>query len=113
MTRHRIVNDYLIRHCDLSPATSDIIGLVVSQRITFRKAIGYPEPLLVGLSVSKVGRSSVTYRVGLFEATRRSERTEKGVLWQLERKEEVRLTAISLNALTLSSPARTGSGCVD
>lgn len=91
-----IVNDYLIRHCALDPSRSSVIGLVVSQRITFSKPIGYPDPLLVGLSVVKLGRSSVTYRVGLFRARQSPRARETGMTWDLDRLDEVRRATGSL-----------------
>ncbi|KAA8569539.1 hypothetical protein EYC84_001157 [Monilinia fructicola] len=47
-----IVNSYLIEHCGLNPPTSSQYGLVVHSH---------------ALRVNKLGKSSVTYEIALFE----------------------------------------------
>jgi len=77
-----IVNTYLIEHCGLDPKTSPLIGLVVSsfcqvrllffilaasyRQHQFFAPVGFPQVLDLGLRVSKLGNSSVTYEVGVF-----------------------------------------------
>lgn len=61
-----IVNAYLIAHCDLSPRTSDSIGLVVSSHAQFFSPLSFPIVLDLGLRVNHLGNSSVTYEVGVF-----------------------------------------------
>jgi len=61
-----IVNTYLIAHCDLSPQTSDSIGLVVSSHAQFFSPLSFPVVLDLGLRVNHLGNSSVTYEVGVF-----------------------------------------------
>lgn len=62
-----IVNTYLIAHCDLSPRTSDSIGLVVSSHAQFFSPLSFPVVLELGLRVNRLGNSSVTYEVGVFQ----------------------------------------------
>ncbi|KAL9099763.1 MAG: hypothetical protein Q9163_004781 [Psora crenata] len=62
-----IINAYLMAHCDRNPSTSDQIGLVVSSYCHFFAPVGFPVLLDLGLRVNKLGRSSVTYEVGVFE----------------------------------------------
>lgn len=47
-----------------SPA--DVIGLVVSSWSTFHRPLSFPSQLLLGMRVTKLGRSSVSYEVGVF-----------------------------------------------
>ena len=61
-----IVNAYLIAHCELSPQTSGSIGLVVSSHCQFFSPLSFPEVLDLGLRVNHLGKSSVTYEVGIF-----------------------------------------------
>jgi acyl-CoA thioester hydrolase len=61
-----IVNAYLIEHCDFSPQTSDFIGLVVSSHCQFFSPLSFPDVLDLGLRVDHIGKSSVTYEVGIF-----------------------------------------------
>ena len=62
-----IVNDYLAGHCGIRAASSPVIGLVVASFSEFYRPVGYPQILELGLRVSKLGNSSVTYEVGVFE----------------------------------------------
>lgn len=62
-----IVNDYLANHCGVQATSASVIGLVVSSFSDFYRPVGYPQVLELGLRVSKLGKSSVTYEVGVFE----------------------------------------------
>ncbi|KAF8268255.1 thioesterase [Lactarius quietus] len=61
-----IVNAYLIAHCELSPQTAGTIGLVISSHCQFFSPLSFPEVLDLGLRVNHLGKSSVTYEVGIF-----------------------------------------------
>jgi acyl-CoA thioester hydrolase len=61
-----VINAHLIAHCDLSPQTSDTIGLVVSSHCQFFFPLSFPDVLDLGLRVNHIGKSSVTYEVGVF-----------------------------------------------
>jgi len=62
-----IINDYLARHCGVQATSSPMIGLVVTSSSDFYRPVGYPQVLELGLRVLKLGRSSATYEVGVFE----------------------------------------------
>lgn len=63
-----IINEYLIKYCGLEMASqTKPIGLVVASQAQFYASATYPSMITAGLIISKVGKSSVTYRVGLFE----------------------------------------------
>lgn len=65
-----VVNEYLIKHCGLDPldaSKTKPIGLVVASSANFYAPTSYPSVLEAGLRITKVGRSSVTYGVGIFE----------------------------------------------
>jgi acyl-CoA thioester hydrolase len=62
-----IINAYLIEHCGQRPTSSPLIGLVVSSHCTFYAPLSFPVLLDLGLRVTKLGKSSVTYEVGVFE----------------------------------------------
>ncbi|KAJ7674188.1 thioesterase thiol ester dehydrase-isomerase [Mycena rosella] len=61
-----VVNTYLMEKCGLDPATSPLIGLVVSSFCEFFAPLSFPQVLDLGLRVNKLGTSSVTYEVGVF-----------------------------------------------
>ncbi|KAJ2896795.1 uncharacterized protein MKZ38_005241 [Zalerion maritima] len=62
-----VVNAYLMEHCGLNPETSPQYGLVVHSHGDFFGAIAFPKVAELGLRVNKLGSSSVTYEIGLFE----------------------------------------------
>ncbi|KAI9064944.1 thioesterase [Trametes sanguinea] len=62
-----VVNTYLIQHAHLEPTTSSLIGLVVSSFCHFFSPVSFPAVLDLGLRVTKLGSSSVTYEVAVFE----------------------------------------------
>ncbi|MBO0847261.1 MAG: acyl-CoA thioesterase [Nocardioides sp.] len=45
----------------------DAIGLFAEVSCRYRREVGYPAPIDLGLVVDHVGRSSVVYRVGFFQ----------------------------------------------
>jgi acyl-CoA thioester hydrolase len=62
-----VVNAYLIEQCGLHPASSDQYGLVVHSHADYFSPIAFPAVAELGLRVNKLGGSSVTYEIGLFE----------------------------------------------
>ncbi|KAF9239901.1 thioesterase [Melanogaster broomeanus] len=63
-----VVNAYLIDYCQMDPTKSDQIGLVVSSFCEYFSALSFPDVLDLGLRVTNLGKSSVTYEVGVFKA---------------------------------------------
>ncbi|MBS44931.1 MAG: 4-hydroxybenzoyl-CoA thioesterase [Nocardioides sp.] len=43
------------------------VGLVAEVTCRYFAEMGYPRPVEIGLAVERLGRSSVTYRIGLFQ----------------------------------------------
>lgn len=62
-----VVNSYLIDSCGLNPPTSSQIGLVVHSHCDYFSPTGFPSVVDLGLRVNKLGKSSVTYEIGVFE----------------------------------------------
>ncbi len=62
-----IINSYLIEHCGLRPPTSSQIGLAVRSESDYFGPVGFPSIVDLGLRVNKLGKSSATYEVGVFE----------------------------------------------
>jgi acyl-CoA thioester hydrolase len=60
------VNGWLIEAGLLDIANGDPIGLVVETGCRYAAALTYPEPVEIGLGVERLGKSSVTYRLGVF-----------------------------------------------
>ncbi|MCJ1453671.1 hypothetical protein MMC28_004019 [Mycoblastus sanguinarius] len=62
-----IINAFLIEHCGLKPPTSNQIGLVVHSQCNFFGPVAFPTMVDLGLRINRLGKSSVTYEVGVFE----------------------------------------------
>jgi acyl-CoA thioester hydrolase len=60
------VNRHLMDAGLLDLKNSATAGLVVETGCIYFESVAYPERLEVGMAVVKLGRSSVTYRLGLF-----------------------------------------------
>lgn len=62
-----VVNAYLIENCGFSPQDSPQYGLVVHSHNDYFSSIAFPAVAELALRVNKLGRTSVTYEIGLFE----------------------------------------------
>ncbi|ORY65453.1 HotDog domain-containing protein [Pseudomassariella vexata] len=62
-----VINTYLIEHCGLDPPTSAQHPLMAHTHSDYFSAISFPKVAELCLRVNKLGKSSVTYEVGLFE----------------------------------------------
>ncbi|KAI8931925.1 hypothetical protein NX059_010826 [Plenodomus lindquistii] len=62
-----VVNTYLIQKCGLHPPISPQIGLVVHSHCDYLAPIEFPAIVDLALRVNKLGKSSVTYEIGVFE----------------------------------------------
>lgn len=62
-----VVNTDLIKHCALHPPTSSQIGLVVHSNCDYFAPVEFPAVVDLALRVNKLGKSSVTYEIGVFE----------------------------------------------
>jgi acyl-CoA thioester hydrolase len=60
------VNAYLIEQGVLDRSGGTTIGLVVSSSCNYFEPLSYPEPVEAGISGTRLGRSSVEYRIGIF-----------------------------------------------
>ena len=62
-----VANQYLIGFADFNPINASIIGVVVHSNCTYIKAIAYPNKIEAGLTIKKLGKTSVTYGIGIFK----------------------------------------------
>lgn len=62
-----VINTYLAQHCGQSPRTSAQYGLVASSNTDFLSSLAFPAVAETRLRVRKLGRTSVTYEVGIWE----------------------------------------------
>ena len=61
------INAWINTHCDVDPVTAPWLGVVAESGCRFYSELKFPDPLVVGLAVTRLGNSSVTYRLALFE----------------------------------------------
>ena len=60
-------NALLIEKVNFDIHQSPIIGLVVDSACSFLHELSYPEIIDVGVTISKIGNSSLTYEVAIFK----------------------------------------------
>jgi acyl-CoA thioester hydrolase len=61
-----VVNQFLIAHRVLDVEKSPVIGLVVETQCKYFASVAFPDEVSAGLRVTKLGKSSVRYEVGIF-----------------------------------------------
>ena len=61
------INQLLINYGILNFASGDHVFLVASSGCDYFSELSYPDKLEVGLAISRLGKSSVTYDLGLFK----------------------------------------------
>jgi len=61
------VNQYLIENASLNIQDSPIIGYVVNSNCNYLSGISFPGIIDVGIVVKKLGKTSVTYEIGIFK----------------------------------------------
>ena len=61
-----LVNRFLVDQGVLKVGESDVVGLVVETGCAYFAPIAFPDDVIAGLRVSKLGNSSVRYEIGLF-----------------------------------------------
>jgi acyl-CoA thioester hydrolase len=61
-----VVNKWLMDNGLLEIGTADVVGLVVETSCAYFAPISFPDDVVAGLRVSKLGNSSVRYEIGLF-----------------------------------------------
>jgi len=62
-----VVNNHLVEATGVDIRELSAIGVVAEVSCRYFAEVGYPAPVDLGMVVDKVGRSSVIYRVGLFQ----------------------------------------------
>ncbi|MEZ0365580.1 acyl-CoA thioesterase [Mycobacterium sp. pUA109] len=62
------INGWINTSIDLDPLATPSLGIVAESGCRYFSELRFPERLVVGLAVTRLGRSSVTYRLGVFRA---------------------------------------------
>ena len=61
------VNGYLIEATGTDIRRLDAVGLVAETQCEFKRELNFPGDVHAGLAVSRLGTSSIVYRIGLFQ----------------------------------------------
>nr|WP_269462781.1 thioesterase family protein [Mycobacterium basiliense] len=64
------INAWIVTLTGVDPLTMSTLGIVAESGCRYFSELRFPEGLVVGLAVTRLGRSSVTYRLGVFRAGR-------------------------------------------
>jgi acyl-CoA thioester hydrolase len=62
------INGWIQTNVELDPLATTAQGIVAESGCRYFSELHFPERLVVGLAVTRLGRSSVTYRLGIFRA---------------------------------------------
>ena len=62
------INAWIDTTCGIDPMEVPWLGVVAESGCRYLSELKFPDPLVVGLAVTRLGNSSVTYRLGLFTA---------------------------------------------
>jgi acyl-CoA thioester hydrolase len=60
------INTWIIQRTGVAPADSTYLAATAQNGCQFHRELFFPQQLEVGLRVARIGRSSVTYHLGLF-----------------------------------------------
>ncbi len=61
-----VINTYLIREGQLDPVAGDVLGFCAESHCRYLQALSFPNDVDAAMRVTKLGRSSVRYEIGLF-----------------------------------------------
>ncbi|WP_029111756.1 thioesterase family protein [Mycobacterium sp. URHB0044] len=61
------INAWINTSADVDPVTAPWLGVVAESGCRFYAELKFPDPLVVGLAVTRLGTSSVTYRLAIWE----------------------------------------------
>ncbi|MDT5326810.1 MAG: acyl-CoA thioester hydrolase [Mycobacterium sp.] len=62
------INAWINTSTDVDPVTAPWLGVVAESGCRYFAELAFPDPLVVGLAVTRLGSSSVTYRLAVFGA---------------------------------------------
>ncbi len=64
------INGWINTNCAIDPLTVPWLGVVAESGCRYLGELRFPEPLFVGVAVTRLGNSSVTYRLGVWQENR-------------------------------------------
>ncbi|OBK22192.1 4-hydroxybenzoyl-CoA thioesterase [Mycobacterium asiaticum] len=70
------INGWIATRAGVDPLTIPELGIVAESGCRYFAELAFPESLAVGLAVTRLGRSSVTYRLGIFKAEQQGDQPQ-------------------------------------
>ena len=64
-----VVNNHLDRALGVDIRTLPHIGVVAEVGCRYFAEVGYPDPVELGVAVTRIGNSSIVYKVGIFQGS--------------------------------------------
>ena len=64
------INGWINTNCAIDPLTVPWLGVVAESGCRYLAELRFPEPLFMGVAVTRLGNSSVTYRLGVWQEDR-------------------------------------------
>ncbi|SOJ52800.1 hypothetical protein MSIMFB_00306 [Mycobacterium simulans] len=68
------INAWINTSAGVDPLATPALGIVAESGCRYFSELHFPQSLAVGLAVTRLGRSSVTYRLGVFKVDQESDR---------------------------------------
>ncbi|MFE7420331.1 acyl-CoA thioesterase [Rhodococcus sp. NPDC057529] len=62
------INGWIIEQSGLDPVAAPVVGVVAESACRYFEQVQFPQALEVGIRVARLGRTSVTYDLGLYPA---------------------------------------------
>ncbi|GAB4079167.1 acyl-CoA thioesterase [Modestobacter muralis] len=60
------INAWLLGVAGMDPLDGEVLGLCVASSCEYHRSIAYPDDMELGLAAARVGRTSVTWSLGIF-----------------------------------------------
>ncbi|HET9891675.1 MAG TPA: thioesterase family protein [Mycobacterium sp.] len=73
------INAWINTSTGLDPITTPSLGIVAESGCRYFSELQFPQNLAVGLAVTRLGRSSVTYRLGVFRENEPAKTTPRPI----------------------------------
>lgn len=61
------INGWIITSTGIDPQTAPWLGVVAESGCRYFSELRFPDPLVIGLAVARLGHTSVRYRLGVFQ----------------------------------------------
>lgn len=100
------INGWINTNVAIDPVTTPLQGIVAESGCRYFSELHFPQRLVVGLAVTRLGSSSVTYRLGVFAARSEGAAAGGGTLAALGHWVHVYIDRISRKPAPIPEPIR-------